>query len=156
MGIIHSRSSGRGGAGNGANEQLSVANLERLEREEIANIKRASVISTSAYVPPSVRRLLVPGTHSCSRANLAVRAGRGGFYATPAPTADTVRQEQDEQASAAQTLSAYNAPYAIYRSAGRGGAGNAIPPIAENDAGPSGSGSSSYSPETPEPKSAVV
>ena len=57
LAVIHSRLSGRGGAGNGANEGLSVADLERLEREEIAKVKRASTASTSACVsvsfPPS-------------------------------------------------------------------------------------------------------
>ena len=153
--IIQSRSSGRGGAGNGANDHLSPTNLERLEREEIMRVKRASTASTSACVPPLFLKPLAFRTHPLPRANLAVRAGRGGFDATPAPTADTTKQEQDERAAAARTLSTYNVPYAVYRSAGRGGAGNAIPPVAENVAGPSGSGSSSYSPETPEPAPVV-
>ena len=154
--VIQSRSSGRGGAGNGVNEHLSVADLERLEREEIRRVKHASTVSSSACVSPPFLELLTSEIHSPSRANLVVRAGRGGFDATPAPTADSAKQEQDEQAAAARTLSADNVPYAVYRSAGRGGAGNAIPPVAENVAGPSGSGSSSYSLETQEPAPVVT
>ena len=172
MAIIHSRSSGRGGAGNGASEGRSVADLERLEREEIAKVKRASTVSTSACVfvsPPlsisfflsscffflrsigSQKKKFIHSPFTLSSANLVVRAGRGGFDATPAPTADNTKREQEEWADATRKLSTYNnVPYAVYRSAGRGGVGNCIPPIAENVAGPSGSGSSSHSPETPE------
>jgi len=131
LATIHSRSSGRGGAGNGVSERLSVADLERLEREEIMRVKRASTFSTSARA-----------------ANLVVRAGRGGFDATPAPTTDITQQEQEEWADAVAARKLSTVPYAVYRSAGRGGVGNAIPPVAENVAGPSGSGSSSYPPQT--------
>jgi hypothetical protein len=105
-------------------------------------------ISPPLFIDPLAR---LPKLISPSSANLVVRAGRGGFDAIPAPTDDTTKQEQEERADAARKLSTYNVPYAVYRSAGRGGAGNAIPPVAENVAGPSGSGSSSYPSETPEP-----
>lgn len=154
LAVIHSRSSGRGGAGNGANECLSIADRERLEREEIMKVKRGSTVSTSVCVSPLFPDTLASRTYSPSRASLVVRAGRGGFDATPAPTADITKQDQEERADAARKLSTYNAPYAVYRSAGRGGVGNAIPPVAEDVtedvAGASGSSSSSYPSEFPE------
>ena len=148
--IIKSRSSGRGGAGNGASDSLSVADREGLEREEIIKAKRASTVSASVCVSPLFLDPSAPITYSPSSANLVVRAGRGGFDVTPARTADITKQDQEERADASRKLSTYNAPYAVYRSAGRGGIGNAIPPVAEDVAGPSESGSSSYPPETPE------
>ena len=153
---LQSRTSGRGGAGNGANEHLSAADLERLEREEIMRIKRAATVSTSACVFHSFPELVPADMIPSSRANLAVRAGRGGFDATPAPTAETTKQEQEERASAARTLSADNVPYPVYRAAGRGGAGNATGPVAENVAGPSGHGSSSCAPGAPEAAAAAA